>query len=613
MWRVDYFLSARVPSFLVRGCDCGYGRAASGRSCHRRVGGRGTDGVSLLAGSGSGAAGVSAGGGGKSFAQALQRPIPSSKYRIPLRRPELINGDLGFVFSDAEMERAAEDLKYALVLKFLSSRPSIDVLRVQIIKTWGFSDVPMISFMDDLHVLLHLANEKDYIHAWAREGRVGHTDVVCRVGEKPIRKEGLRKEREEKVWKEVGRKDSQINGEKGNYLTVVEVQDQGDIENIKENVDESLRVEKLQKADIVEEGEFVQNINKYIVSVQVVNGGCSGSKNNNEIIEEENVGGGVVIVEEIEDFEEEVEGVVCRNSFAVLSDGDNELGIDSHKDNSSDPGDKSVCNSEGKKNKEVQLEVVGSSNQCLTVLMSEDSGSLLTTFVFAKCSQIERRELWEQLHGISTFNVAWVVLGDFNTIRSDTERVGGRPRISSAMAEFNECINICELLDLRFEGRQLSWCNGHQGLARSWAKLDRVLINNEFVAKYGDAKACLLNRNTSDHAPILLQFVADMERYGSAPFIFQNMWTSHVGFLDVLGNSWNEPMVSESGLHWLVDEIIRELEERVEHYEELLQGEYSEDIEEEFLVSKPELDVWHKREEMRLAQQAKIKWLSEGD
>lgn len=29
-----------------------------------------------------------------------------------------------------------------------------------------------ISFMDAHHVLLHLANEKDYLHAWAREGRV---------------------------------------------------------------------------------------------------------------------------------------------------------------------------------------------------------------------------------------------------------------------------------------------------------------------------------------------------------------------------------------------------------------------------------------------------------
>ncbi|KAK2647342.1 hypothetical protein Ddye_014831 [Dipteronia dyeriana] len=42
---------------------------------------------------------------------------------------------LGFVFSNVEMEMAVEDWKYALVLKFLSSRPSIDVLRVQIIKS----------------------------------------------------------------------------------------------------------------------------------------------------------------------------------------------------------------------------------------------------------------------------------------------------------------------------------------------------------------------------------------------------------------------------------------------------------------------------------------------
>lgn len=76
------------------------------------------------------------------------------------------------MFFDVEMDRAAEDLKFALVLKFLSKRPSIDVLRLKIIKMWGFSEVPMISFMDDYHVWLHLANEKDCLHAWMREGRV---------------------------------------------------------------------------------------------------------------------------------------------------------------------------------------------------------------------------------------------------------------------------------------------------------------------------------------------------------------------------------------------------------------------------------------------------------
>lgn len=106
----------------------------------------------------------------KSFAEALKWPLPQAKCRLSIHKPELVNGELGFVFSDAKMECATKELKFALVLKFIALHPSIHVLSNQTIKTWGFSEVPMISFMDDHHVLLHLSNEKDYVHAWAREG-----------------------------------------------------------------------------------------------------------------------------------------------------------------------------------------------------------------------------------------------------------------------------------------------------------------------------------------------------------------------------------------------------------------------------------------------------------
>ncbi|KAI9194953.1 hypothetical protein LWI28_010396 [Acer negundo] len=290
------------------------------------------------------------------------------------------------------------------------------------------------------------------------------TVVVCRVGEKPIRKEDLRKERDEK-----------------------------------ENELESLGGENSQLVVTVKESEIVLNVGKDIVNGQVKFGGCLGSKNINEISEKSNSGREMVIVEEVKDVEEEVEGVVCGNSFAVLSD---------------------------------------------------DGGSLLMAFVYAKCSQLERRVLWEQLQGSSAFNMPWVVLGDFNTIRSDTKKVGGRPRNSSSMVEFSECISRCGLMDLRFEGRQLSWCNGHQGLHHLVGKLKRMKQRLRV---------------------------------------------------------WNKETFGR------VDDFIRELKERVENHEEMLQAEYLETIEEEFLVSKAELDVLYKREEMRLAQQAKIKWLSEGD
>ncbi|XP_042983286.1 uncharacterized protein LOC122312671 [Carya illinoinensis] len=215
---------------------------------------------------------------------------------------------------------------------------------------------------------------------------------------------------------------------------------------------------------------------------------------------------------------------------------------------------------------EINLEILDINKQSMTAIVVDPGGSLRITFVHAKCSQAERRALWDNLKTMLNTNDTWVVLGDFNIIRYDMERVGSRPRPSSAMEEFNECINGCGPMDLPLVGKQLSWCNGQQGLARSWAKLDR------------------------------------------------NMWTSHDGFLDMVRNSWNEPIRWEPGLlnlagklkrlkqkmrQWnreifgRVDAIIKELEEREEIYEEVLQDNYSEEIEQEFLINKAELEIWY--------------------
>lgn len=97
----------------------------------------------------------------KTFTQALCRPISPPKVKFQSQQPIYINDKLGFIFLIVEMEYAAEELKYELIIKFRLPRPYIDVLRRIIINTWGFSDVPMIIFMGNYHALLHLTNEKD--------------------------------------------------------------------------------------------------------------------------------------------------------------------------------------------------------------------------------------------------------------------------------------------------------------------------------------------------------------------------------------------------------------------------------------------------------------------
>lgn len=112
---------------------------------------------------------------GRSFLDAAKYSLGgeiSTSLPLQLRTLELTKGELGFIFMDVEVKRLTEDFRYALIVKFLSSRPSIDWIRVTIVKTWGLLEVPVVSHMDALHVLVQMQNEGDFIHAWAREGRL---------------------------------------------------------------------------------------------------------------------------------------------------------------------------------------------------------------------------------------------------------------------------------------------------------------------------------------------------------------------------------------------------------------------------------------------------------
>lgn len=62
-----------------------------------------------------------------------------------------------------------------------------------------------------------------------------------------------------------------------------------------------------------------------------------------------------------------------------------------------------------------------------------------------------------------------------------------------------------------------------------------------------------------------------------------------------------------------VDHIISELLERVDVLEGASQEEYTSKVEQDFLASKIELAEWRKREELRLSQIAKKKWIKEGN
>ncbi|KAG6671627.1 hypothetical protein I3842_16G012600 [Carya illinoinensis] len=88
------------------------------------------------------------------------------------------------------------------------------------------------------------------------------------------------------------------------------------------------------------------------------------------------------------------------------------------------------------------FEVASVSTQMITGWLLLEGIQTLVSFVYAKCTQVDRRGLWASLVECRSNAHPWIVMGDFNIIREDQEYVGGLPRVAQAMDDFNDLRRI---------------------------------------------------------------------------------------------------------------------------------------------------------------------------
>ncbi|OVA17163.1 hypothetical protein BVC80_4265g2 [Macleaya cordata] len=82
------------------------------------------------------------------------------------------------------------------------------------------------------------------------------------------------------------------------------------------------------------------------------------------------------------------------------------------------------------------------------------------TFIYASCDNLERRTLWSDLSTIGArISCPWILGGDFNVVSNLAERLGGRLALSQNIDDFNDFIEVNELVDGGFIGSKYTWCN----------------------------------------------------------------------------------------------------------------------------------------------------------
>ncbi|KAL5144990.1 LINE-1 retrotransposable element ORF2 protein [Glycine soja] len=258
---------------------------------------------------------------------------------------------------------------------------------------------------------------------------------------------------------------------------------------------------------------------------------------------------------------------------------------------------------------------------------------LVVVNIYAACDLAAKRLLWQRLSDLKRQSQvqSWCLVGDFNCIRNPDERMGTNPchPDSSIIAEFNEWLADMEVEDIPCSGKTFTWFRPN-GACKS--RLDRVLLSDEWVSKWPDSAQHNLQRNYSDHCPIMLQ--SKITDWGPKPFRFFNAWLQDKDLYKVVKDCWTTNQPTGWGGYALKCKL-QKLKQRLKAWSKEKSGGQASKVKitqqklnelENSITAQPtakqsqdlkqlQSDLWEQTFllESMLRQKSRCKWLKEGD
>ncbi|KAL2246082.1 UNVERIFIED_CONTAM: hypothetical protein Sindi_2876400 [Sesamum indicum] len=170
--------------------------------------------------------------------------------------------------------------------------------------------------------------------------------------------------------------------------------------------------------------------------------------------------------------------------------------------------------------------------------------TVFVTIVYGATEVIDRRNLWTTVEtlALQCSDIPWLVGGDFNAVRELNEVCGISGDIRMATEEFNTRILEAGLIPLPMQGEWFTWYNCSTTARSLWKRLDRILINDRWLARFPTSSYHSLTPRTSDHSPLVLQ--GDTQQHnGGGMFRFDNYLARSPDFIPNVQNIWHHEVV----------------------------------------------------------------------
>ncbi|XP_058766616.1 uncharacterized protein LOC131640222 [Vicia villosa] len=197
--------------------------------------------------------------------------------------------------------------------------------------------------------------------------------------------------------------------------------------------------------------------------------------------------------------------------------------------------------------------------------------------IYSPCSVSLKCVLWSKLLSLkSVFSDGeWLIVGDFNNIKNKEERVGRNVGgMRSEWSDFEGFIKDIGLVDIPCKGKRFTWFSGD---GRCKSRLDRFLVSNLILDRWGIVGQFVGKREISDHCPVWLMI--DKGNWGPKPFKFNNEWFKHKDFFCFVEKEWLVLDVHGRG-DYVLKEKLRLLKSRLSWWNYNVFGRIDLDIEE---------------------------------
>lgn len=154
---------------------------------------------------------------------------------------------------------------------------------------------------------------------------------------------------------------------------------------------------------------------------------------------------------------------------------------------------------------------------------SKREKDFMITSMYARCSTLERLELWDDLENLDTTGCPWMVGGDFNVILKEDEKLGGLDFTQQKAMDFAQCMNSCALNKILFTGSKYTWWNERINDECIFKRLDRVFVNQDLLDIFNLVEVEHFIRKGLDHFSLHVTCNSEV-RSVVKPFRFLNFW-----------------------------------------------------------------------------------------